>query len=202
MSHANDAFFVVVVDLDFPSIDVSLNKCLQIKFWIGADEESGFAVEELRSFAQAVSQRFDDNEKQRFIGSGFAPEHGTEGFDLEVTDLSDGKTRDFLKGDLVIVQDFLWCWGFEAVLAWTPVCFCVWVQRQAQVGVLADAPDECGSGRQCFQENLIGIAAINADEELAQQGIGALIEGIAKIDDRGESDLSEGVGFPKHSFWV
>lgn len=55
LSHTNDAFFVVVVDLDLPAIDVSLNKGFQVKVWIGADEESGFAVEEFRSFAQPIS---------------------------------------------------------------------------------------------------------------------------------------------------
>jgi len=99
LSYADDAFFIVVIDLDLPTIYVSLHKGLQVKVWIGADEERGFAVKEFRSFAEAISDGFDDDKKQRFVGAGFAPEHRTEDFDLEVSYLSDGEAWDLLKGD-------------------------------------------------------------------------------------------------------
>ena len=100
-----------------------------------------------------------------------------------------------LKRNRVVAQDFFWRWSFESVFAGTPVRFCVWVQRQAQVSVLADAANESGSGRQAFQENLIGIAAINGNEKLALQSIGALIERIAEIDERRKPDLSKRMSF-------
>ena len=44
LSDADDAFFVMVVDLDFPAVEVSLHKGFQIEVGIGADDESWFAV--------------------------------------------------------------------------------------------------------------------------------------------------------------
>lgn len=63
LGHTDEAFLVAVIDLDFPAVDISLDKGLDLEFWIGADEECGFTIEEFGTFAKAVAQRFDDDQQ-------------------------------------------------------------------------------------------------------------------------------------------
>jgi hypothetical protein len=48
-----------MIHLDFPTIDVSLNKSFWIKGWIGTNRESRFAIQALGSFAKAITDRLD-----------------------------------------------------------------------------------------------------------------------------------------------
>ena len=113
-------------------------------------------------------------------------------FDLEVPDLSNREAGNFLKRDRVMAQDFFGGWCLGAVLARTAVGFDVFVQRQVQVSILADASDESSPGWQPLEQDLIGVAAIDADEQWARVGIRALIEVVAEIDNGEQSDLSKG----------
>lgn len=192
LSYSDDAFFIVVIDLDLPAVDISLHDGLQVQVWIGANEEGWFAVEEFGPFAQAIPDGFDYDQKQRFIVSGFTPEDGAKDFDLEVPDLSDREAGDFLKGDLVIAQYFLGGWRFWTVLARSAVGFGVCVQRQVKVSILTNAPDQCRAGWKCFEQNLVGVAAIDGDEEHAHPSLETLIQGVAEIDDSGKPDLGKG----------
>ena len=194
LGYPYDAFLVVVIDLDLPAIDVNLHDRLQVQVWISANEESRFAIEEFGAFAQAIPDGFDYDQKQRFIMSGLAPEDGANGLDVEVAELPDRETGDLLQRHLVIAQDFFWGRGFRTILARPAVGFGVRVQRQAKVGVEADTPDECRACWKPLEEDLVGVATIDGDEQLAQPGIVPLIEGLAEIDDSRKPDCGKGEG--------
>jgi len=146
VSHTDNAFFVAVVDLDLPAVDVSLHDRLQFQVGVSADEEGRLAVEEFGPFAKAITDGFDYDEQQRFVISRFAPEDGAKDFDLEVSDLSDCEAGNFLKRNRVPAQDIFGGWSWGAVLAWSAFGCAIGVQRKVKVSVLADAPDEGGAG--------------------------------------------------------
>ena len=127
--------------------------------------------------------------------SRFAPEYRAEDFDFEVANLSNGKTRDLLKRDGITAEDFLWGWRFNSVFARPAVGFRVGVQRQVKIGILANASDECRTGRKRFEQNLVGVAAINGNEKVAPPGVRSLVESIADADDGRQSDLCKGESF-------
>ena len=91
---ANEGFFVAVIALDFPSIDVGLDESFERKAEIGANQESGIAVEQLRTVAKAVAEGFDDQQTKRTFATGFAPENVFDDFDFEGLQFSGGKSLD------------------------------------------------------------------------------------------------------------
>jgi hypothetical protein len=180
LSYPDDAFFIVVVDFDLPAIDTGLNQRLQVEGRIGPGEERGLAVEESGTLAQAMPGGFDDDQKQRLIMAGLAPEDGTRDFDLEVPDLPDRIAGDPLRGDLVIAQDFFGSGSFGTALARPTFGLSVYVQREAKVSLLADAPDESVQWWKPPEQNLVGVVAVDGSEEYACQSFKALIQSVAE----------------------
>jgi hypothetical protein len=166
LSDPDNAFFVVVVDLDLPTVDVSLDKSFNVQARIGADEEGWFAIQELGALAQAIPNGFDDDKKQWFIMPSFAPEDWAEDYDLEVTNLSHGKTWNLLKRDRIIAEDFLWSGRFDSVFARSAVGFCLNIQREAKIGILANAPDKRSTRGKGFKQDLVSVAAVDANEKV------------------------------------
>ena len=102
LGDADERFFIAVVTLDLPTINVSLNDGLKGKIDVGADQEGGLAVEDLGSFGKAVTKRLDDNQTQGKIRTGLAPEERGDGFALDLLDLAGDETFDCLKGNGVV----------------------------------------------------------------------------------------------------
>jgi hypothetical protein len=56
----------------------------------------------------------------------------------------------------------------------------VYVQREAKVSLLADAPDESVQWWKPPEQNLVGVVAVDGSEEYACQSFKALIQSVAE----------------------
>jgi hypothetical protein len=127
--------------------------------------------------------------------ASFAPEDGPEDLDLEVPDFPHGKTWDFLKRDRVVAEDFLWSGGLKAIFARAALGIGLGVQRPVKIGILSDAPDERRMLRKGFEQDFVGVAAVDGNQELAQFGVWPLVESVSEAADSKESDLGKGESF-------
>ena len=100
----NKGFFVAVIALDLPSIDIGLQKRLDRQSGVGANEESGIAIEQLGTLAKAITDGFDDDEAKRPVTTGFAPEEVVDDFDLESAQFTRSKTLNRNKGNGFVAQ--------------------------------------------------------------------------------------------------
>ena len=77
-----------------------------------------------------------------------------------------------------------------------------WIGWKEQLGVLADAADGGGVVGQVFEHRLVGVAAIEGDEELAGGGGRVGIEGGAQLADLLDGALAEAGGAHGHAVLV
>ncbi|MGH9822322.1 MAG: hypothetical protein ACREDR_03540 [Blastocatellia bacterium] len=89
--------FVTVIALDFPSVDIGLDKSFQRKVDISADQESGLAkIPRTRILGEMINNGTDREDTQRTIRSGFGPKDGADCFNSELSHCSGNETRDGL----------------------------------------------------------------------------------------------------------
>src|SRR5664279_5362704 len=146
-----------MVALDLPSVHVGLKQGLQVQLRIGADQESGLAVEQLRSFAQPVTQWFDDNQQQAQIGTGLAPKDVATYLDGDFANRPGGETADLDDRHGVVVQYFFGGGRQRTITAGTPAGAGSrggW-QSLKQFGIFADAPNEGGALGQLPQHRAV-----------------------------------------------
>ena len=73
LSDAEKGFFVAEVDLDVPAPDIGLNKLVDRRVRVSADQIGGFAIKKARMFREPVSQRRDDDEPKIMVSTNSPP---------------------------------------------------------------------------------------------------------------------------------
>src|ERR1017187_5057027 len=139
---------------------------------IGADEKSRLAVQQFGADPQTIAERFDHHQQKRQIGPGFAPINGAVDFDGNLSRGAGGEATDFHYRDGIILEDLLRSRCRRAIEAWAAGSAVAFGQRQAQPGILANAPDEGGPRRQPAQHGFIGIATVAAHNQLPLSSFG------------------------------
>ena len=93
LAHADDLFFVSMIDLDFPSPKVILKELIECQMGVGTDQEGRLSIEHLACLAEAIADRGDDQQTQRASSSALFPKDRSEGLDAEGVELSRGEGR-------------------------------------------------------------------------------------------------------------
>src|SRR6201987_5497948 len=142
---------------------------------IGADEKSRLTVQQLGADAQTITERGNHYQQERQIGPGFSPIHRAVDFFGYLAKLTSGKATDFHHRDGIIFENLLRGGRLGAVQGRPAGSAVTWGQREVQLGILANTPDEGGPRRQVAQSSFVGVASVTADDQLSPSRFRALI---------------------------
>lgn len=187
----NEGFFVAVIALNLPTIDIGLEKRLDRQSGIGADQKSGIAIQQLGTFAKTITDGLDHNEPKRTMTTGFAPEEVVDDFDLESTQFTSGKTLNGNKGNGFVAQGFKRCGSRRTKATGASLFARNGRDRKTEFGIFANAAEQNGVVRKLRQNGAIGIGAIDRNEQGPMGQGRALIEGGAKGLDNAGADIGE-----------
>src|SRR5262249_26268578 len=99
LGDADERFFVPMIALDLPTVDVGLNESLHGQSQIGRNQKSRIAVEQFGAVAEAIANGLDHEQTKRPLGSGLAPEEVFENFDLKGAAIAGRKAGHGHEGD-------------------------------------------------------------------------------------------------------
>ena len=73
LADAEQGFLLAEIDLHVPARDIGLDDDLGVQVFIRADQKGGLAIKQFGTFAQAVSERGDDDQLQHLVSASGAP---------------------------------------------------------------------------------------------------------------------------------
>ena len=193
LAHAEQGFFLTEIDFDVPALEVGFDNEPGVELFIGADEKGRITIEELRAFAQAISERGDDDQLQNLVGAGGAPHQ--RGTALEAQWMRGAVVRE---GEglprRIVGADLFGSGRGSTVAAAAAARFLGWgMGPEQQMGIFAEAANGRGVGGKVAEDGLVGVAAIEGHEEEARGG-GLGVEGGAQIADLFAGTLAEAGG--------
>ena len=182
LAHADDLFFVSMIDLDFPSPKVILKELIECQMGVGTDQEGRLSIEHLACLAEAIADRGDDQQTQRASSSGLFPKDRSEGLDAEGVELSRGEGGHLLPGDGVVLGQGLRGGHRGAVLPLgSPRGLIFGARGMEQLRILSDASAQDGSFGQALQDGLVGVASVDAHDEPPLAGAMSLIQFLTNL---------------------
>ncbi len=100
LADTEQIFFVLLIDFDFPTIEVGLEHLNHIGSRIGDQQVSGLAIEPMP--VSVIGQRGDDDQAEGPALSAAPPENRADGLVTQLMRTAGGKDRGLLPGDGVI----------------------------------------------------------------------------------------------------
>jgi len=186
LSQSQERLLVPEVDFNSPSPEKVLEEFLDGDLIIGANEIGRLTVKDFGGLGEPVSQGGDDHDPQS-PGALHASEDSIEQLDFEGVNLPRSMGFNLFPGDRIILAQFLRCGSPKAINL--PASELGLVLRGiVELGILANAADESGLGREVFEDGLVGESTVDTDDQVAMSPGGG-VELLAEMFNTLNSDL-------------
>src|SRR5258708_22720904 len=173
LADTQQVFFFLLVDFDFPTIEIGLEDLNHIRGRIGDQQISGLAIEAMAM--SVIRQRRDDDQAQGSPLSATAAENRTDGLVTQLMRTTGGKDRGSLPGHGVILTHLFGSPQIFTVEASSSSARLGFGQSR-QMNVFASAADQNGTFGQSAQHREIAIAGIDNDQQAALRETGDAIQ--------------------------
>ena len=194
LADAQQGFLVAKVDFDAPTMQVGFDEAWGGEVRVSAKQKGGLAVEQLGALAQAITKGSDDDQLQHLARASRAPHQAGATLEAQLVGGPFMDEGEDLPGRIVLANLFGRGSGRAVAEAAAAPFTGGRIGWEEQLGILADAADGGGVVGQVFKHRLIGIAAIEGDEEPAGGGGRVGIESGAQLADLLDGALAEAGG--------
>src|SRR5213594_673136 len=162
LADTEQIFFVLLIDFDFPTIEVGLEHLNHIGIRIGDQQVSGLAIEPMP--VSVIGQRGDDDQAEGPTLSAATPENWADGLVTQLMRTAGSKDRGSLPGDGVIFAHlFRRAQIFTVRTSSSPARLSF--RQSRQMNVFAGSSDQDGAFGQPTQHREIAIAGIDNDPQ-------------------------------------
>src|SRR5262245_7572487 len=100
LANAEQVFLVLLIDFDFPAVEVGLEDLDDIGSWVGDQQVSGLAIQAMA--VSVIGQRRNDDQAQGVTLSATTPEHRADRLVTQWMRTTGSKDRGALPGNGVI----------------------------------------------------------------------------------------------------
>ena len=152
-----------------------------VEVFIGAEQKGGLAIKQLGAFAQAISERGDDDQLQDLVSAGGAPHQAGAALVAELMRDAVVQEGQRLPGR-VVGADLLGGGSGRSVAEAAAARFLGGgMGAKEQMRVLAEAADGGGVGGKMLEHRTVGVASVKGHEEAARGRGGVGVEGGAQF---------------------